>query len=373
LQASLKNLEVEISKVGLMGQGVGVDGAGNIYFVPGAIPGDRVRVRHEETSKKYRDAELIEVVRASEERTSPQCAYFQKCGGCDWLHWDYGAQLKAKEASIRHVLERGTLTPEKFLPIQASPKIWGYRNRVQLRKEGSSVGFYRKRSHDIVDIESCAVAHPAINQALSSLRSEPSSFRTKIELQVNAEGGVERLDNRAHSASGFRQINDEQNQYLQSRVAHYIREAKTKGVLELFCGDGNFSLAYLPLVEEMIGIDSNSAAIDLARARKETIAPAARAAFFCDTVDRRLWAKLPREFQGNCDTLVVDPPRDGLEGAMESLIRPGIKRVIYISCSPVTFSQDVQCLKKEFAFRELQPVDMFPHTKHIELIAYFER
>src|SRR5262249_31998698 len=151
------------------------------YFVPGAVPGDQVEIRFEEETKKYRDAELVQVLTPSPDRVPPQCQYFGECGGCDFLHWEYSKQLTAKEGILKHALERAGWTPRTFKPMLPSPKVHGYRNRIQVRSEGGKVGFYRKRSHDIVDVEHCTVADPRINEALRSLRSQDvPTHREKI-------------------------------------------------------------------------------------------------------------------------------------------------------------------------------------------------
>jgi 23S rRNA (uracil1939-C5)-methyltransferase len=357
--------QLQILRTGLQGQGVGQDGVGNIYFVPGAIPGDVVRVGFLD-EKKYRDAELLEIITPSADRVVSPCKVFPECGGCDYLQWDYPSQLRAKEESLKHVLERADLVPEKTLPFQASPQIWGYRNRIQVRQQGEKLGFYRKKSHDLVDVTECLVAHPKLNEALKNLRQENAN--RKVELALDDEGNVQTSVNSEHAHFGFRQINEEQNKYLQERVAHYVKCAGAKKVLELFCGNGNLSFPMLAFLEELIGIDSNDAALALAREKRGRTQGAA---FFNEMVGKGLLYKLPREFAANYDTLVLDPPRDGV-GCLKEFLTPSVKRVIYISCNPVSFTKDVQSLKSHYRLREIQGIDMFPHTKHIELLAYFE-
>ena len=144
---------VQISRVSLLGQGVGSDSEGNIYFVPRALPGDTVRVTVISQDKKYFECELIKVLIPSTERSEPPCDYFQECGGCDWLHWSYADQLKGKQKMIEHAMERTSLHPEKILPILGAQSPLHYRNRIQLRMGEGKLGFFKKKSHDIVDIE----------------------------------------------------------------------------------------------------------------------------------------------------------------------------------------------------------------------------
>lgn len=365
--------ELKIERVGLEGQGVGYDLNGNIYFVPGALPGDTVSVEYGETDKKYRDAALLEVTSPSSERQTPECKYFGECGGCDFLHWKYESQLKAKEGILSHALGRAGWTPNTLHPMLPSPKIYGYRNRIQVRNESGRLGFYRKRSHDIVDVEHCVVADPRINEALRDIRQKPhTEFREKIELAVSPAGEVVEVKNRAHAAMGFAQINAEQNAQLQNLVNRYVTEGNGKKVLELFAGDGNLTFAFAPHEEQVFAFDNSANAI--ANAKEQAKAKTqSNVAFFCQGVDRRLPRNLPAEFRKSYDTLVTDPPRQGMMGGLEPFLHPGLKRIIYISCSVIAFSKDTHALKKDFVLEEVQALDMFPHTRHIEFVSVFVR
>ena len=366
--------QIEITRMGLEGQGVGYDPEGNIYFVVGALLGDKVRVRTQEESKKYRDAELLEVLEPSGKRVESPCRYFQQCGGCDWLQWDYSAQLLAKEEIIKHILERGDLHPENLLPIQPAEQTLNYRNRIQVRKQGSTVGFFKRKTHQLVDIEECKVSAPQINEAIKTLRLEPplaSGEVTKIELLLGKDGKVYRFENVPHSFSGFQQIHSGQNEVLRRLVAALVHKAGSKKVLELYCGDGNLTFNYLPFVSKAWGIDASQSAIESARIQR-TSTQAENVVFFAERVDGALLRRLPQELK-DYDTLILDPPRQGTLGALPRFLTKTLKTIIYISCSPVTFTQDVQCLKKEFTLLSVQPIDMFPNTRHVELISVWQR
>lgn len=365
------NIEIDIIRMGLEGQGVGHDTEGNIYFVPGAVTGDRVSVVPEQTSKRYRDAHLESVLTPAADRIEPACRHFQVCGGCDWLQWKYESQLQAKEGILRHVLERGTLVPETFFPMIPAPKQFGYRHRIQVRQLGPKVGFYKRGSHDIVDIDECLVAHPKLNEAIAKLRSHPTDMVRKTELVVDDRGEVGHLIDVAHGAGGFTQINAEQNERLRSLVAQAVQENQSQHVIELFCGNGNLTFSFLPHVASCYGVDANRPAI--LRARDLAKEKGIEKAFFAVGNAEAMAPKMPPEVRERCDTLVLDPPRTGMASPLETWIHDGVKTIIYVSCSPVAFTKDVQCLKKGFTLRSIQPIDMFPHTRHIEFVAVFTR
>jgi len=265
--------EVQITRVGLLGQGVGYDEQGNTYFVPGLVPGDIAQVEAPLTHKRYREAKLIHLLQASSERQPVACPYFGRCGGCDWLHWKYENQLKTKESALAYALQRAGSSPKEFLPICGAKETLGYRNRVQLKRHGNQIGFYQKGSHDLIDIQKCEVAHPKINAALAQLRKIKSTkpSQEKIELVLQDDGKVECLEDAPHAASGFIQANPSQNRVLKALVTDQVKRAGAERVLELFCGNGNFTFDYLPLVKEAVGIDSHPQVLERANQKKEAL------------------------------------------------------------------------------------------------------
>lgn len=365
------SVEIEITRMGLEGQGVGYDSDGNIYFVPGAVTGDRCAVTPECETRRYRDAHLDAVVVPAPERVTPPCSHFKTCGGCDWLHWEYSAQLRAKENILKHVLVRGGLTPETFHPMIPSPQTLGYRHRIQVRQIGNQVGFYKRGTHEIVDVENCPVAHPKLNEAIRALREEPSQQLRKAELFVGEDGELGSLFDVGHAAGGFTQVNAPGNERLREVVAGALREAGSRHVVELFCGNGNLTLAFAPNVDTVYAVDSSRAAIS--RARETAAARGLVHLQFVVGGCEAASAKMPPDVAERCDTLVLDPPRTGMPGSLSELARGGVRTIVYVSCSPVAFSKDVQCLKKGYTLRSVQPVDMFPHTRHIEFVSVFSR
>lgn len=360
---------IEIQRVGLEGQGVGSDASGNIYFVPGALPGDVVKVAFELGAKRYRDASVVEILRPSPDRREPRCPYFKKCGGCDWLDWDYSSQLRGKDAILRHLLERHQMVPEAQPPIIAAATIYGYRNRIQLRREGGKLGFFARRSHDIIDIEQCVVAHPSLNQAITELRATPQSPQmTKIELALRRDGTVGKWENAPHGAGGFGQIHLEQNERLRALVEERVRGAKR--VLELYAGSGNLTFHFAKSVEAVLAVEIHGASV--AAGLKEVNALGLKhVSFFYAPVNGLLRKRLPQEWL-NYDTLVLDPPRAGA-GSLAPFVHPGLKKIIFVSCSPDEFSKSLSKIKKDFHFVEAQAIDMFPQTRHIEFVATLVR
>ena len=367
--------EIRIEQVGQRGEGVGRNAEGDVFFVYGALPGDLVRVAAP-PGKRYREARLVTVLEPSPDRVEPPCPYFDRCGGCDWLHWRYDAQLRGKENSVRRMLERAQLPVEALRPIVPATTTLGYRSRIQVRREGVATGFYERRTNAIVDVERCAVALPELNEALAALRREPvSPGRTKIEFYRRDDGSVGRAVNRPHAAMGFTQIHREQNVLLRQTVAAQVQAARARKVLELFCGDGNLTFAYLGAVERVVAVDVSEPALEAARSERARVEPEPpyRTTFLTSAIGPRTLGKTPPDFRRAYDTLVLDPPRVGIGTTLRAFLQPSLRSIIYVACSPTAFSVDVQQLRRDFRLVEIVPIDMFPQTHHVELVARFER
>ncbi len=364
----MNEVTLDITRVGQLGQGVGHDDDGNVYFVDRALPGDRVRARITEIAKKYREAELLEVISPAKERIASPCSHFPQCGGCDWITWDYSAQLKAKFDLLQHLLERHQWKPKEFLPVLPSPKIFHYRNRIQVRSENGKVGFFAKKSHEIVDITECKISDPALNAQLPVLRAQSAAQMTKYELMKTENGEIKTLTNRPHAAEGFVQVNKEQNEQLRRLVKEQVEKVGAKRLLELFCGNGNLSFAFLDsprkAIDAFLGIDSHPVAIQEA---SQKVLDRSQYQFKQDTAYH-----LPRDWRGNYDTLLLDPPRQGF-GALRNFLHPDLKAILYVCCAPHQFVRDVSDLRKDWSLEWVQPLDMFPHTRHLEFVARFQR
>jgi 23S rRNA (uracil1939-C5)-methyltransferase len=144
---------------------------GKAVFVPLTLPGEQVRVRMVEDKRGYALAEALELVAAAAERVAPACAHFGACGGCDYQHAHYQAQLGFKQAVLRETLERGGVrAPEQIGVLAASP--WSYRNRIRLAVDvAGRIGYRGRRSHAVVAIAECPIAAPLLARAALAIRA----------------------------------------------------------------------------------------------------------------------------------------------------------------------------------------------------------
>lgn len=172
-------LEVPVERMTHQGEGIARSPGGKIIFVPGALPGEKVRLKVLEEKKDYARGKVLEVLKAQELRTDPPCPWYGECGGCQLQHAAYPLQLHLKTEMVRGSLQRlGKLEPqEEPAPCVASPKAWGYRNKAafpvqaKLSGKGAFTGFYRERSHRLVRVRKCRILPAPLNDLYRRMES----------------------------------------------------------------------------------------------------------------------------------------------------------------------------------------------------------
>ncbi len=407
---------------------------GKRLFVPDALPGESVRVIPRRRRLRHEEAQLLEVLDPAPNRVVPACPYFGRCGGCVLQHLDPDAQLTAKAAHVARVLQRiGGVAPQRWLEPITGPH-WNYRRRARLSvryvtgKERVLVGF-RERGHGYVtDMSQCAVlAKPAdgllapladlihgttLRQRLSQVEVAVGDASTALVLRAldppsaadidrfvefGAAHDVDMLLQTAgpdslaavNSASlrplyyclsefdvrldfaplDFIQINARVNEQMVSRVIQLLSPVAGDRVLDLFCGLGNFSLALARHAGEVLGVEGAASLVSRAAAN-------ATANQFSNA--RFLRADLSESgapFAGEpWDLLVLDPPRSGALQIVADIKRMAPRAIAYVSCHPATLARDAHSLVHESGYRlsAAGVLDMFPHTRHVEVLALFE-
>lgn len=348
----MTTLNLTIEKINSEGAGLArLDG--KVHFVPWTVPGDVVLVQVEKARRDYAEARLLEIIEKSPDRVDPPCPYFSRCGGCQLQHLSYESQLKWKREILVDALKRIAHLPEvKVEAMIPSPKIWNYRSRIQLQQDqAGKVGFFKVKSHEIVEIEKCLIADERLNEKIAACR-----------------GGLElRIDN----STGFTQINPEQNKKLIELVIEYAEIKPSDRVIDLYCGNGNFTFHLASLSKQVWGIEINSHSLVSAQKKSEELQ--IKNILWISGSSKNALAQL-RKKRVLCDMMLVDPPRQGLEEAMEGILNFEPRCLVYVSCNPSTFARDAtRLVKAGYLLKRCQPVDMFPHTAHVELVARFFR
>lgn len=363
----MDTIDLKITDLSRAGSGVAREPGGRVVFVPLTAPGDRVRVRITEAESRYAQGELVEILEPAAIRVTPPCSVFGRCGGCQWQHLPYELQWKTKSEGVLHALKRVAVeapAPE-YLPAE---KIWEYRNRIQLRGEGGSLGFYARGTNEVVPIERCEIARPEINSSLAEIREEGKKFSKpyKVEVEVSEAGEVRKAWNRGHAAWGFRQIHDEQNEKLRRWVQSQITPGLP--VFDLFGGSGNLSLQLLERQPEIH-------CVDLGVPRERPVGLSESFQFHRAPVADWLARRSP---DGKSWSAILDPPREGLERdhtkiatAIEKL---GVREIVAVGCDVDAWARDLsRWVKRGWTLERIAILDLFPQTAHVESLAKLRR
>ncbi|HEU4384659.1 MAG TPA: TRAM domain-containing protein [Anaeromyxobacteraceae bacterium] len=404
-------VELAIGDLAPGGEGVGRDGARPV-FVPFAVPGDRVEVEVS-AGKGPARGELRRLLEAGPDRVQPPCRHFgpgegpdRMCGGCEWLHLRYGAQLRQKARALGETLRRiGWLEPGSFelRPVVPSPAPLCYRSRAKfhLDRRSGRLCFFRRRSHEPVRLAEChllereldalrEVAGPALAEAglpaqevtlewsacdgrgaaaLSLPAISPAAVeRTERLLSalpslagavLLAEGAAPRLlgdpvlrhqrwpaePGRGLSRSRpdvFRQANRRANALLVEAALDLLRP-DGEAVLELFCGAGNFTGPLLDRAASVAAVEAQGPALDLARRDLEGARPGRLRFFAGDALAlARALAREAGAGQARFGAALLDPPREGAKGIGQALRDLCVPRAVYVSCDPATLARDLR-------------------------------
>ncbi len=332
------------------GQGAGqVDG--KWIFVPFSVPGDELTITIVQDKGSYAIGQIETIVMPSPNRISPKCSVFGTCGGCQWQHIDYDTQLLWKKRILKDSLTRiAKLSSPTVHDTIASPNVWNYRNRVQLHIRDKKIGFYRPKSYEIVEFDSCDIAADEINQQLQAGRNEFRKRDRGIALKLS-------------DGPSFAQINTEQNENLRELIVATAKKYAHDHIVELYAGGGNFTFALSKIASTIIACDVDAKGIDIANQVKQSTKVSN--VNFIQSDAKRVASMI----HTSCDMVILDPPRKGCADAIDAIASLDPQTIIYVSCNPATLARDIiDFTKHGYEFQYSQPLDMFPQTFHVESV-----
>ncbi|PYI81612.1 MAG: RNA methyltransferase [Verrucomicrobia bacterium] len=341
-----------------------------VIFIPFVLSGETVEAEITEVKKRFARAKLVQVLVASPHRVSPPCWYFGDCGGCQYQHIDYAAQLQIKHKQIVDLFQRlGGVPAHVIEPVIPSPRPYGYRNKIMVRsqwdkiKQGLNIGFLRADNRLVVDVEECHIAEPALNQQLQRVRAHPpprGGFKVVLRV-VPDEWEI--------PPDSFFQSNFFLLAKLSETVRACLRHSSDRFLIDAYCGVGFFGIELADIVEKFVGVEIDRRAIVAARNN------AARRGITNGEYRMGLVEELLPQFLDRFDrrqtTVILDPPRAGCQPAILQLLREAKPcQVIYVSCKPDTLARDLNmlCADGVFEVRRVVPLDMFPQTQHVECV-----
>ncbi|MGY3870826.1 23S rRNA (uracil(1939)-C(5))-methyltransferase RlmD [Aeromonas crassostreae] len=403
---------------------------GKAIFVEGALPGERVKARIVDDKKHYGHGALQQVVLPADNRISPFCAHYRECGGCNAQHMSQADQQAAKQAGLVSLFERlGNIQAPALAPVLTGGSR-AYRRvcrlAIKFDKNGrcTRVGFRRRQSSDLVEIGACPVLVDPLSALITPLRECLNRLKSQRELGhvelIQAEQGIlmllrhtgrpneadrallvafaqaqgidlylqaadERIEplsqqfEPAYSLDGltlafapadFIQINGGINQAMVAQAIDWLGVGVGDKVLDLFCGIGNFTLPLARKAREVVGVEGDLAMVARAsqNAKRNGIDNARfYKADLSGDIAGMSWAR------EGFDLVLLDPARPGALEVMDHVVKLSPRRVVYVSCNPVTLARDSKVLVEGgYKLTRLGMLDMFPHTGHLESMALFE-
>jgi 23S rRNA (uracil1939-C5)-methyltransferase len=422
--------ELTLEALAFGGDAVGHLG-GRVVFVPFGAPGDRVRVRLVKQTVSYARGEILELCAPGPSRRSPPCPHAGHCGGCQWQHLVYPAQVDAKQDFFIHAMaEAGVDSVEAVHP---APRELHYRRRVRLQLHIPSggrpaLGYYRWRSRELVDVDRCPLLEEGLEHGLAAVRRALGDLHSAdtvsgsvslllgesgVHASLRLDAGhassseLERLLRRllvgehalagaavsaggqaqsggrasveldgeagqlAGAAGAFAQANAEQDRALRSLVRALAR-AEGLRALELHAGIGNLTQVLARDARELTAVESSASAAELLRANA-TVASGSCPVTIRQERAERACAELAARGE-RFDLALLDPPREGCPELPALLARLGVARVVYVSCDPMTLARDLTLFAREgLRPTSARALDMMPQSFHLEVVALLER
>src|SRR5262245_51524769 len=426
-QTNAKNdftLEIESLAYGPYGIGR-IDN--RVMMVPATVPGDKIRARVTDSKVNYAVGEKLRLLQPSPLRQTPPCPYANDCGGCPWQQVQYKAQLGAKEQSVADALRRiGKLDGFELRPIIASPHEYHYRRRIRVQcDKANRIGVFRAFSHDLVEVDGCLIADGRLNKVIAPLRTWINELDTRVEHveivtgdepnEVVAAGKItgefiardDSACERFIDGSGinglilyaenwrkewgrtavsirsddgiclkvegdvFTQINAEGNRKLLRELLAAGGFGKSDQVLELYSGAGNFTLSLAKRAQKAVAVESYRQSVDSGK-RSAQLNGIANIRWICAHVPAAVkQLTMQRE---RFSKIILDPPRAGAKGIDRGLAALGAEKILYVSCNPATLARDLAALVGHgYKLASVQPIDLFPHSFHVETLAVMIR
>lgn len=342
-----------------------------VVFVPFVITGEEVEVELVEVKKKFGRANLVRVIKPSPLRVQPECRYYMECGGCQYQHIAYTAQLEFKRKQIADLFQRlGNISPELVAPVIPCPQPYGYRNRIMIRSQWNGrlkklhIGYVGQDSRYVVDVDECKIAEQALSDQIPDVRANPPpKGGLKVVLRIPPDG----WHVPEHS---FFQNNFFLLPQLIEAVKIRIKDAGTRFLVDAYCGVGFFGIELADAVEKFIGVELDIPAIKAAR-QNVASKGITNGEFIAGLTEAEL-PKLMAKFDNKQTTVIIDPPRKGCHpGAIKSLRQNLPAQILYVSCHPATLARDLNLLCADGVYEVVQvvPLDMFPQTQHVECVA----
>lgn len=399
-------MELRIDKMVQGGEGMGRLPDGRVCFVAGALPGELCKVLLTLQKKDFTRGRVLEVLEASSDRVKPKCPLYGRCGGCSLQHLDSMKQAEYLVQVERENFKRlaHVELPENFKVHTGSP--WNYRNRARVvfcgnRDGGSSFGFREQESNHAIPLNNC----PVLTKGLNDFLKGPAKNLRARELNIfdNGNGqvsyyyeGMSAAEFQKNAVSvveiGGKKIESDASVFFQSNLGllpelvDSVRKAVDDGIasgeasnewlIDLFSGVGFFAALLQDKFKRVTTVERDEGCLKHAKVNLSVITAAhSETAALIENVSAPAEDWLAENVVDIPATLIVDPPRTGLpKTALEAIAKSSVKKMIYVSCDPVTLARDFAKLAEfGFTMKSAEAFAFYPQTPHMEMLAILSR
>jgi 23S rRNA (uracil1939-C5)-methyltransferase len=380
---------VRIEKLVAGGDGLARMDDGRVVFVPGVVEGELVEIDLSEKKNDFGRGQMLSITEPSKNRRIPPCEHVaQGCGGCDWQHIERRIQGQAKLAIVAEAYARTAR-------LEVDPQLRrltedARRTTVRMVSDSSgNLGFRAHESHDIVPVSSCMVAHPLLNDFISRPVLEGAG---EVTIRVGARTGdigvwahegklanglpaglktgeratiTEKVGEHLFKVSmgSFFQSSPEAAELIVDSVSRRLDNLGIEGglLLDAYGGVGLFSLAFSNRFDELLLVESSESAC------RDAVRNLAECAAVIEQANVDTWEA------AEVDVVIADPSRHGLgKHGSQAIVETGAQTIILVSCDPVAGARDAKLLTDAgYTIGEVEVLDIFPETHHVEVVAAF--
>jgi len=372
-----------------------------IIFIDNALPGEIVDIKITYETKKYYEGVVLKYIKKTIDRIESICPYYNKCGGCSLLHVNYNYAKQYKKEKVENILKKFANIKSNIEFIE-NKNIYNYRNKIELKINNKLWGYYNTKTHNFISINKCILANEFINKVVEhkdllninngsiTIRCNYNneiiiSIKSNEEVSINIEAlkkhiklvgiivndkvyygnkyFIEQVDNKLFKVNynSFFQINP----YITNKMIDIIKNnIYGNNILDLYCGVGFLGQCISDKVNKIYGIEINENSV-LDAISNANMNKIDNAYYLCGDS-----SKLIEKIQDEIHTVIIDPPRTGLvKNMIEDIKKINAKRLIYVSCNPVSLARDLKNLNNNYNVEKLYALDMFSNTYHIECIS----
>lgn len=339
---------------------------GKVTFVPNLLVGEEALIEITKEHKNYNEGKVIEYLSKSSKRVEVPCKYYNMCGGCNIMHMSYNDQLLFKKEKVKNILLKYARV-DINLDIVSSNKCLNYRNKVTLHNLNNKVGYMKKNSNEVINIDECLLLDNRINDEIKNIKDKSSKD------YVMRSNGIDVISNDVNNylimnvnyfkfridINSFFQVNSYICSELFKEIEKNIEE--NTNVLDLYSGVGTLSIVASRKAKIVTAIEVNKYSY-MNALENSKLNNVNNVKFMCGKVE-----DLIKSVNEKIDTIITDPPRSGMDKFTIDVIKEYLpKKIIYISCDPITLARDINLLSDYYDVKSVKLFDMFPCTSHVE-------